>query len=415
MATITIFKRRIVRSLSGIQKLWVEGKRWRHAQASGFFIGKLATDSRITADHYLPMITRFIDTNGPWGLDGILLSAMSTAQRLNHQAFGEALGICDIYEGMDPNSKDGLGIYFADLSALPGTMPHLPGGGVGAGQIGSMTGGILSGGEFNSLLVNGFPDSFRDSLSNGGVIGSSSRNPLGMGVDIRKGGRLSIEGQDSAGEKQELYGMTRSACVETIEIVYEAAGALIGVAVGLAPTTGIGPVSGMSTGGYIGVWFGKIWGTFVCGIEYGSDDDNTGTAEAAEVTTAEVSEDESDDTDPDEAGICIDPDDESKTPCPDVDAGGNMDNPGARAFVAFTELMRSRQQERFRRLGVDSITQPGAEDMGNGTFRVVLPVGFPVDPRVVYPLPDGGIYISPTPGRWGRQEGWTEIHRFLNR
>ncbi len=149
-ATLYVYRRSFVRSLFGLKNAWDNEHRIRHAQASGFLLGELAANPVKTANTYLHSIIDFIYQQGPFGVDGILLSAMSAASILNKATFERAFGLCDQIaariEELLP--KLGLGIYFLDFGLL----------GDGAGLLGGLTSIDWRSLSENSFILSGFPE-----------------------------------------------------------------------------------------------------------------------------------------------------------------------------------------------------------------------------------------------------------------
>lgn len=114
---LIIYYKSLPRVLNSLQKMWRKGKKRRHIETSTFILAQFAFSPGITANHYLPIITKFVEAKGVEGIDGIFLSAMSAAIHLApdnfhaaHIVAGGLKGKCKVH------AKNDFGICFLDLS-----------------------------------------------------------------------------------------------------------------------------------------------------------------------------------------------------------------------------------------------------------------------------------------------------------
>jgi hypothetical protein len=177
MGTLTIHYMKYTRFLKALRQEWDRGRAWRHTQATGFLLGAFVRDPVAAAHKYLPLTLKFIERNGPYGVDGILLSAMSAAKILAPDNFEMAVNVCELLEGsIDQTPKEGLGIYFVDFEM--GLKGLLKGEQLGIGK--DIGAGVEQGrgkgwddlisGKGMDLLTSSFPDKYRVDLFNGDIF-----------------------------------------------------------------------------------------------------------------------------------------------------------------------------------------------------------------------------------------------------
>lgn len=114
---LTIAFRTLPRMLSGLQELWLTDQPRKHAEATGLILGQMVLHPRTVAEKVLPVVTEFVQANGPHGVDSIFLSALSAASLYSIANFESGLEVAnslDLSKG--PKSKSEFLIDFTDLA-----------------------------------------------------------------------------------------------------------------------------------------------------------------------------------------------------------------------------------------------------------------------------------------------------------
>lgn len=416
MGKLIIFKKRFVRMLKELQNSWINGKKTEHAQATGMVLSQMASDPKNTADRYLPVLIDFINRNGPYGIDGLFLSAMSAAQILNKEVFEKGSTLIELIdETIDKKSKITMGIYFLDIgygvreSFRKYGISYFTDFKIDNVGIGSKLDlSSLRNGNYTALIntfLSGFPDSARNSFFKNGSLLDFFDNGMDFGASVRVIGNESLN-KFPANIKASLYSDTTNNCMVGF--------LALGGGVWGAEDAWFWPgVSSFPPQNHMKGMKGKESGIrlIIGGMRYqhdpsftkGEDDkpiedveektdddkdnknkDDTTKNYGSSETDDKSIEDVEDETDADKdnkneddttknygsCGICDSTGTQSAYPVPDSDVDP-CDSAGCLAFQAAVNVLLSRGIDVTGVLGPEAVMGIRQEHMGNATFMIV--------------------------------------------
>ena len=336
MTKLTVYAKRPVNLLKGLQECWENARPIRHAQATGMILHQMYVAPQWTVDIFLPLILRFIERHGPYGIDGILLTAMGLANKMKSQTYLQAIDTVDLMTGeLTKLNKPSFGIYFADFEVIfPSNLAN---------------GSLL---PIQKIILSAFDDTFRNQLFDGAFSGlglfnnNLSTNSLGskdFGASVRfMGGQLPLLPNSMISENGEH-------CVQGWAVAGGWMGAaVLGIAGGVAgsmaapgPGTVAGAAGGASSGGFLGFQTGKYVGMVVCGASASNREDNTdsspttdgtqtdtgnsqtGTGDSKSSNDSQTSNSNEPDNSSEQSGMCTDPDDQTSIIVPEMEPTSN--------------------------------------------------------------------------------------------
>ena len=233
---------RPVRYLKYIQSLWMENKTFEHSYHTGLYLAHLMKLGDANLFKHVSTIVPFCQRRGVAGVDGIILSAATLAQKRGNAAvLGEIFALLD--SELDVSSKNDMFIHVIDMGST--------------GQ--------------QALLT--VPDSIRTSYGEPGMFGSSLMSDVfGAIKDVSE-----VVSDDMLADET-LMATNNELCQGAVTVFY----------------TGLGntlvPGAGAAGGYLVGEWVSDV----VCGYVFPEDEGGAPPEETPSDTTPEEGEEPSD-------------------------------------------------------------------------------------------------------------------------